>query len=188
MRTRLWRSLRGGVVLPPLVGEGEQWLVEDRREESGPEIVGIGTVGPTDSVTVFAKVCRLRPVRIWVDNAGSVGIWKKGYSNNCRLCTTIVKAISVVAAGLGSRVELTKITRCSSGGAILADHLSKGKIQECFQVGKNVGVSLRAVPERIPSVLLEWACLPRPDDDLGHRILRHLAISGTPVLGYSAEY
>ena len=93
-----------------------------------------------------------------------------------------------MAAGLGSRVEIAKITRCSNSGAILADHLSKGKIQECFQAGKSVGMPLSAVPKGIPSVLLEWACLPRQDDDLGHRILQHLAVSGTPVLGYSTEY
>ena len=30
-------------------------------------------------------------------HAGSVGIWRKGYSNYCRLCPTIVKAISAAA-------------------------------------------------------------------------------------------
>ena len=53
-------------------------------------------------------------------HAGSVGIWRKGYSNYCRLSTTIVKAISVVAAGLGCKVDIVKITRCSTGGRALS--------------------------------------------------------------------
>ena len=67
-------------------------------------------IGPLIALVVFADECRRWPVNIWVDNAGSVGVWKKGYSSYCRLCTTLVKAISVVAAGLGCRVAVQKIT------------------------------------------------------------------------------
>ena len=90
---------------------------------------------------MFSGQCRRRPVRIWVDNAGSVRIWNKGYSSYCRLCTTLVKAISVVAAGLGCRVEIVKITRCSSGGAVMADKLSKGDIRGCLEEWLEVGPS-----------------------------------------------
>ena len=62
-----------------------------------------------------------------MDNTGSVGIWRKGYSNFCSLSTTIVKAISVVAAGLGCHVDILKVTRCSSRGPILADLVSKAQ-------------------------------------------------------------
>ena len=30
---------------------------------------------------------------------------------------------------------------------------------------------------------MEWVCLPRPDDDLGSRILGHLAEQGIEMLG-----
>ena len=134
---------------------------------------------------MFSGQCRRRPVRIWVDNAGSVRIWNKGYSSYCRLCTTLVKAISVVAAGLGCRIEIVKITRCSSGGAVMADKLSKGDIRGCLEEGRRSGLALVAPPAAIPEPLLKWACLPVPDDDLGHVLLAHMAGSGIPILGYS---
>ena len=40
-------------------------------------------------------------------------------------------------------------------------------------------------PARVPAVLLEWIAAPRPDDDLGHRLLTDMAAKGVPVLGYS---
>ena len=58
-------------------------------------------IGPLLVISCGFKECKGRPVRIWVDNVGSVAIWKKGYSNHCSLSSTIVKAISVVADGLG---------------------------------------------------------------------------------------
>ena len=143
-------------------------------------------VGPLAALVAFAERCRMTPVRIWVDNAGSVRIWDKGYSNYCRLCTTLVKAISVVAAGLGSRVEITKITRCSSSGALIADKISKGDILGGIEEGRRCGQPLAATPAALPAPLLRWVCLPVPYDDLGHELLAHLAGKGVPVLGYSA--
>ena len=113
------------------------------------------------------------------------GIWSKGYSSYCGLCTTLVKAISVVAAGLGSRVEIVKITRCSSSGAVIADKLSKGELLAGLEVGRRSGRPMAAEPARLPEPLLKWVCLPVPDDNLGHILLQHLAGSGIPILGYS---
>ena len=78
---------------------GGAWKIDGKkvgRKLSAPELVG-----PLAAMVMFAEECKLKPVRIWVDNAGSVAIWSKGYSNFCRLCTMLVKAIRVVAAGLG---------------------------------------------------------------------------------------
>ena len=61
-------------------------------------------VGPLVCVAADPDMVRGVPVRIWVDNIGSVKIWKKGYSNSCNLCTTLVTAIATVAASLGCRV------------------------------------------------------------------------------------
>ena len=47
-------------------------------------------------------------VKIWVDNAGSVFIWKKGYSSSCLLSSTLGKAFSTLAAGLGCNVGLQR--------------------------------------------------------------------------------
>ena len=60
-------------------------------------------VGPLICVSAGRQRCRRWPVRIWVDNAGSVGIWRKGYSTRCRLCTTLVSAIGRVAAAIGCK-------------------------------------------------------------------------------------
>jgi hypothetical protein len=83
-------------------------------------------VGPLLCVTAGQSFCRNRTVRVWVDNAGSVKIWEKGYSLSCELCTTMVQAIGTVAAGLGCRLVIEKITRCSTVGAELADALVEG--------------------------------------------------------------
>ena len=120
-----------------------------------------------------------------MDNAGSVRIWSKGYSSFCRLSSTLVKAISVVAAGLGSKVDIVKITRYSTEGAIMADMLSKGELQGCVERGRWMGLDMAATPAPTPEALLRWACLPVPDDNLGHKLLEYLARSGVQVMGYS---
>ena len=161
---------------------GGSWKVDGKKV--GRKLSALELVGPLVALVVFARQCRLQPVRIWVDNAGSVRIWNKGYSSFCRLSTTLVKAISVVAAGLGCRVDIVKITRCSTEGAVMADKLSKGDLQGCFRVGDLAGLSMAATPTHIPEPLLRWACLPVPDDNLGHVLLEHLASKGVPVMGY----
>jgi hypothetical protein len=47
--------------------------------------------------------CRGKDLKLWVDNAGSVLIWRKGYKTRCDLCTTLVKAIGTVASALDCR-------------------------------------------------------------------------------------
>ena len=47
-----------------------------------------------------------------------------------------------------------------------------------------MGRTMVATPTAIHRVLMEWVGLPSPDDNLGHRLLHHLAASGVPVLGY----
>ena len=110
------------------------------------------------------------PMRLWVDNAGSVRIWEKGYSSSCDLCSTLVKAIATVAAGLGCRFTVCKITRCSTKPAILADLLSKAAFQKFWALR---GSGDRD-PVRIPASILAWVAKPRRDDELGARILREL--------------
>ena len=154
----------------------------------GRKLTALELIGPLIALVAFADECRRWPVNIWVDNAGSVGVWRKGYSNYCRLCTTLVKAISVVAAGLGCRVAVQKITRCSNRGAVIADMLSKARFGEAALLARRDGHRWQPEPARVPGVLLDWVAAPRPDDDLGHRLLIHLAASGVPVLGYSHEF
>ena len=151
----------------------------------GRKLSALELIGPLAGLVLFAQTCQNRPLRIWVDNAaGSVGVWRKGYSSFCALCTTIVKAISVVAAGLGCRVTVEKVTRCSNEGAVMADALSKGEFGRFPAVAAAAGWGLRTEPARVPGEILRWLADPKDDDELGGRIL--LEMSRTcAVLGYS---
>ena len=150
----------------------------------GRKLSALELVGPLAVLAAGPDICRAQPVRVWVDNAGSVKIWEKGYSNSCLLCSTLVKAISTVAAGLDCRLEIHKIKRCSSPAAVMADALSQGNFRKFRSVAATVGLRLFPTPAAVPLALRRWVARPRADDDLGHRILAELAVS-TPVLGYN---
>jgi len=142
-------------------------------------------VGPLAVVAAAPDICRGQPVRVWVDNAGSVRIWEKGYSSSCDICTTIVKAAATVAAALACRLEVHKIRRCSTPGAVMADALSQGDFRRFRAAAAACGSSPAAVPAVVPRTLRRWLARPVPDDDLGQRLL--LEMSGyTPLLGYNA--
>lgn len=142
-------------------------------------------VGPLLAISSGYSWCKNTAVRIWVDNAGSVFIWKKGYSNSCDLSTTLVKAISFVATGLGCRVDLVKITRCSTTLAVLADALSKGAFTRFWDLASSSpALDLPLSSGWVPSALLQWLANPTYDEDLGHKILLQVA-EKTSVLGYN---
>ena len=162
---------------------GGFWKVEGKKV--GRKLSALELIGPLAGLVLFAATCRDRPLKIWVDNAGSVGVWKKGYSNHCDLCTTIVKAISVVATGLACQVDILKVTRCSSQGPELADLLSKANLREFCDHCYKGELNMDAAPAAVPRVLLDWVGRPQPDDELGHRLLQHLAGQGIPMLGHN---
>jgi hypothetical protein len=175
---------------------GEQWFyypwstaincgahrVDDKKVAR--KLSALELLGPLVAVSIWADRIFKKPVRIWVDNAGSIGAWEKGYSASCRLCTTIVKAIATVAAGVGADLKVAKITRCSTTGSVIADHLSKANFAACRSVESEYGWRLSTEPTQIPVVLLKWLQRPEPTDDLGHSILKHISKT-VPVLGYT---
>ena len=143
-------------------------------------------MGPLLALCAGHRYLRGAAVRFWVDNAGSVFIYNKGYSTSCPYSSAIVSAISAVAAGIGCRVEITKITRCSNDGAVLADALSKGLGMRFWGLARDAqGFNLPLQPAWIPGALLWWAEHPSPDFGLGEKLLREIAAAGH-VLGYSA--
>ena len=148
----------------------------------GRKLSALELVGPLVTVAAGFDLCRGRPVRVWVDNSGSVRIWAKGYSSSCDLCTTVVKAIAAVAAAAGCRLEVEKITRRSTPGAVMADELSKAKFEGVWGTREEWGFPRG--PAAVPGALLEWLDNPRPDGDLGERILLELR-KKTLVLGYN---
>jgi hypothetical protein len=140
-------------------------------------------VGPLICLAAGAELCRGKPLRIWVDNSGSVEIWRKGYSSSCGLCTTLVKAIATVAAAFGCKLAIMKVTRCSNVGACLADALSKADFAR-FRLGADTSWELSVEPARVPATILAWIANPAVDDNLGDRLLVELRRS-TIVPGYN---
>jgi hypothetical protein len=88
------------------------WKVDGKKV--GRKLFALELVGPLVVVAAGHQVCRGQTLQVWVDNAGSVEVYHKGYSRNCRLCTTLVKAMATVAAGIGGRRN-RRDGRCSWG-------------------------------------------------------------------------
>jgi hypothetical protein len=113
-------------------------------------------------------------VRIWVDNSGSVGIWRKGYSTSCQLCTTLVNAIGRVTAALGCTLSIDKIARCSDNNTELADHLSKANFAAFFNSWP-ADRHRSPEPAWIPPAILAWIDHPTVDTMLGDKILSQIS-------------
>lgn len=141
-------------------------------------------VGPLLVVAAGYRWCRNSCVRVWVDNSASVCIFNKGYSSSCRLSSTIVKAISTVAAGINCRIEIQKITRCSNEYAVMADFLSKGQFLKFYQLAKAQKANIPVDMAIVPKAVKVWLSNPCEDDLLGHKILLELA-DHTDVLSYN---
>lgn len=141
-------------------------------------------IGPLLVLCAGHHFCRLNAVKVYVDNAGSVFIWKKGYSTSCALSSTLVKAMASVAAGIGCNFDVVKITRCSSPLSSMADALSKADFARFWGIAyQNGGFNLGLDPAWVPPSLLQWIDSPRPDDSLGSKLLRDIATRGH-VLGF----
>jgi len=153
----------------------------------GRKMSALELVGPLICLAAGADLCRGRPVRIWVDNFGSVAIFKKGYSTSCELSSTLVSAMAIVATAIGCRLTVDKITRCSSTGATLADELSKGQFA-AFRRKLPDSWPLPVEPAYIPASILAWVAHPCVDHGLGAKILADLGVpfsSGTCLAALS---
>jgi len=140
----------------------------------GRKMAALELIGPLCVVCAGSGILRGRDVRIWVDNAGSVAIWKKGYSNSCRLSSTLVTTINTVASWLACRVFIEKITRRSVTEAVLADDLSKADFLAFRRNSEAAGMAMACQPLRIPPALVRWAHYPQPKDDLAIDIISDL--------------
>ena len=145
-------------------------LMEDGRRLNR-KMSALELIGPLLVISSGFLRCKGQPVRVWVDNAGLVGIWRMGYSTNCDLSTTIVKAIATIAAGLGCRLDIVKILRCSSPGADMADALSKADFGRFWSTNDSEDFGCPLNPGWIPVSLLSWLEAPSVDEALGSRIL-----------------
>jgi len=130
-------------------------------------------VGPLVCISAGRRFCKKKPVRVWVDNSGSVGIWRKGYSSTCMLCTTLVNAIARIAAAFGCTITIDKITRCSNTAAKLADDLSKGDFRTFIDRWPEDSPR-EPDPAWIPPSILAWVDKPASDLSLGDKILKDI--------------
>ena len=179
----VYTDAAGGSLLTPGQGVGAvcgDWWVylpwsrtinglgaDDRGRRLGRKMSLLELIGPLLVVSAGASICRGTSVRVWVDNSGSVHIWRKGYCSPCPLTTTVARATHVVASGLGCRLDVAKITRCSTRGAVQADNLSKAAFHRFLGLWEGPLPD----PSRVPLALLRWIRRPVPSDSLGDRIL-----------------
>jgi hypothetical protein len=158
------------------------WRIEGKKV--GHKLSALELIGPLIVVAAAHQQLRGQQLVIWVDNAGAVEIWRKGYSTRCALASTIVTTIAAVSAAVGCTVFMRKITRCSNAGAVLADHLSKANFIMFRQSAAEQQWHLNLEPAQIPVALLRWIDRPCQSDDLAHEILADLA-KISPILNYS---
>ena len=140
-------------------------------KQLGRKLTFLEILGPLLVVACAPRICAGKDVRVWVDNAGAVQIYKKGYSPTCFLSTCVAKAIHVVASALGCRVFVEKVTRCSTVGAEAADALSKADFARFLAYWEG------PLPEacRPPRALLAWLLEPDCSCPLGNLILEEIA-------------
>lgn len=127
-------------------------------------------LGPLMVIAAGAAACRGQDVRVWVDNMGAVVIYKKGYCTDCPITSTVARAINVVSSGIGCRMYVTKIRRCSTREAVMADALSKA----AFGMFTNLWEGPLPDAAPVPRALLRWIQRPTEDPALGDRILAEI--------------
>ena len=137
-------------------------------------------VGPLLVLVCAPDTVRNRQVVTYVDNAGSVQMYSKGWATQCNLCNSVIRAIHLVAEALKCDFWVEKIKRCSSKESEAADALSKGHRQR-FLI--NMPSAARIFPKKTPETLKKWIENPVPDRKLGERIVEEMG-SYTDVLKY----
>ena len=88
-----------------------------------------------------------------------------------------------IATGLGCKIDVVKITRCSNTPAVLADCLSKGHFGKFYDVARINNYKLDPDMAWVPRALMKWISNPVEDDDLGKKILEELS-NITPIYGF----
>jgi hypothetical protein len=159
-------------------------ILKHKGKKVGRKLTALELIGPLIIISANFRECRYRPVTVWVDNSGSVGVWRKRYSNHCSLSTTIAKAINTVATAAGCEIFIKKITRCSNTGAKVADHLSKGEFAAAREQAAIGGTVLSTEPARLPAQLLCWLDTPCDDNYLGDRIVAEIAATQHVLRSY----
>ena len=86
-----------------------------------------------------------------------------------------VKAIYTVSTGLHCKVDIQKVTRCSTPMATMSDSLSKGEFLRFWDQVKEEELDMPLDMAWVPQALLKWIQDPKEDDRLGQKILMELS-------------
>ena len=112
-----------------------------------------------------------KQLQVFVDNAGSVIMYRKGWSTVCDLCNTLLLAIHQLATALVCEVFITDIGRCSNRESIAADALSKCHMVRFLENMPEADME----PKEVPAALLKWIENPVPDRKLGKKMIEDLS-------------
>ena len=121
--------------------------------------------GPLVTLCAAPDMFRNTDLVVYVDNQGSVDIWRKGFSTSCFYSYTVVKAIHDIAKGLNTRIHIQKITRRSDAGSVAADALSKADFKEFREMMPNHNLEMCWVPR----TFMRWLEDPRVTTHHGPR-------------------
>jgi hypothetical protein len=137
-------------------------------------------VGPLLALVCAPERMRCRQVVAFVDNEGSVVWYNKGWAKRCNLGNTIIRAVYLVATALNCDFWVEKVGRCSSKETEAADALSKCDYDRFMVNMPDADPQPRAVPQ----TLLAWMADPRPDRELGGRVLEEMGRT-VELMGYN---
>ena len=115
----------------------------------------------------------------FIDNIGSVHWWAKGWANGCNLGNSVIRALHLVTKALNVELFIQHVPRCSCREALVADAISKSN----FTTFRTLMRGSERFPRRAPTALINWVLDPKPDRDLGDKILQEMSKS-TRVLGF----
>lgn len=191
---KVWSDAAGGNLLNPRGGVGAllpdgtwvwfpwpMWLHAGLEGSEGyalnSQLQFLELVGPLLALATAPELFRNQAVEYKTDNQSAVFTWRKGYSKEA-LSTAVVKAVYDLSAALNSRPFITKVARCSTVGALAADHISKGALREFYRCCPASPTFAR----RIPVKLVQWLSWPTVDMELGVALAREIRQRGGDVL------
>lgn len=134
-------------------------------------------LGPLVALCMVSHRIAGEALIVYVDNQGSVDIYKRGHSTKCVYTSTIAKACHDLAWSLGATLAVEKVRRCSDAGSYLADVISKGELTKFRKLMPD-----RLMVSEVPVTVLEWIKDPRQDLHLGVKIAQELRMRGRPVV------
>ena len=147
--------------------EGENFA---RKLSMLEAVAGLATVSANPDLV------RNQNIRINTDNIGFADSYRRGASS-CPYTYTVCKALYHVSLALNLGIQVRWTPRVSGPGEIVADHLSKGKFQQAFEVTfeDNTGTKFTKEMSYIPRTLAAWIRNPVKTRLLGQAIIEEMA-------------